>query len=199
MVSVKNQFSSDSKKAGEPTNDPADIQASGRAQGRLRARRRIDGRRPPATCWRGKAGGPVESPSLITSTAKFDPVRPETVRLISQAAKKIGFGIEPNPIDYNQGIQKVIMQHDYDMFLVRLTGASVRDRSQCVHPPASTIRPTTRRGGYNWTGYKKLQDRRPGRGATESRWTSPSAAISCFEAQEADRTPTNPTTSSSIP
>ena len=74
----------------------------------------------------GAAGQPVESRALITSTAKFDPVRPESARLIAQACKAIGFDVDANPIDYNQGVQKVIMQHDYDMFLVRLTGASIR-------------------------------------------------------------------------
>jgi len=107
----------------------------------------------PGAAMAGKPGGKVESPALITSTAKFDPVRPETVRLIAQAAKKIGFDIKPNPIDYNQGIQKVIMQHDYDMFLVRLTGASVRiDPNVFIHQVHHSS--NYKRGGFNWTGYK---------------------------------------------
>jgi peptide/nickel transport system substrate-binding protein len=107
----------------------------------------------PTQVLAGKPGAKVESPTLITSTAKFDPVRPETVRLIAQAAKKIGFDIKPNPIDYNQGIQKVIMQHDFDMFLVRLTGASVRiDPNVFIHQVHHSS--NFKRGGYNWTGYK---------------------------------------------
>lgn len=106
----------------------------------------------PSYVLAGKAGAKVETPTLITSTAKFDPVRPESVRLIAQAAKQIGFDIDPNPIDYNQGIQKVIMEHDYDMFLVRLTGASVRVDPNVfiyqVHHPSQY-----KKGGFNWTGY----------------------------------------------
>ncbi len=98
-------------------------------------------------------GGRVEAPTLTTSTAKFDPVRPETARLISQAAKQIGFEIKANPIDYNQGIQKVIMQHDYDLFLVRLTGASVRiDPNVFIHGVHHSS--NHRQGGFNWTGYR---------------------------------------------
>jgi peptide/nickel transport system substrate-binding protein len=106
----------------------------------------------PSYVLAAKAGAKVETPALITSTAKFDPVRPETVRLIAQAAKQIGFDIDANPIDYNQGIQKVIMEHDYDMFLVRLTGASVRIDPNVfiyqVHHPSQY-----KKGGFNWTGY----------------------------------------------
>ncbi|MDH3234425.1 MAG: ABC transporter substrate-binding protein [Alphaproteobacteria bacterium] len=107
----------------------------------------------PGQALAAKPGAKVEAPTLITSTAKFDPVRPETVRLIAQAAKKIGFDIKPNPIDYNQGIQKVIMQHDFDMFLVRLTGASVRiDPNVFIHQVHHSS--NYKRGGFNWTGYK---------------------------------------------
>ncbi|MCB1969245.1 MAG: hypothetical protein KDG54_02430 [Geminicoccaceae bacterium] len=98
------------------------------------------------------AGGPVEAPSLLTATAQFDPVRPEAARLISQAAKSIGFDIEATPEDYNQGIQKVIKEHDYDLFLVLLAGQSVRiDPDVFIHSVhhSSNYRP----GGFNWTGY----------------------------------------------
>lgn len=110
----------------------------------------------PGAAFAAKAGAKVESPALTTSTAKFDPVRPETARLISQAARKVGFDIRANPIDYNQGIQKVIMQHDYDMFLVRLTGASVRiDPNVFIHLVHHSS--NHRKGGFNWTGYKNAE------------------------------------------
>lgn len=106
----------------------------------------------PIPALAGKPGAKVEAPVLITATAKFDPVRPETARLISQAANKIGFDIKANPINYNQGIQKVIMQHDYDLFLVRLTGASVRvDPNVFIH--SVHHKTNYKRGGFNWTGY----------------------------------------------
>ncbi|MCP5367156.1 MAG: twin-arginine translocation signal domain-containing protein [Hyphomicrobiales bacterium] len=110
----------------------------------------------PGASRAANAGAKVETPSLITSTAKFDPVRPETARLIAQAAKQIGFDIDANPIDYNQGIQKVIMQHDYDMFLVRLTGSSVRiDPNVFIHDVHNSS--NYKKGGYNWTGYKNAK------------------------------------------
>ncbi len=98
------------------------------------------------------AGGPVESVNLTTATAKFDPVRPEMGRLISQAAKQIGFDVKLDAIDYNKGVQKVIMEHDYDLFLVRLTGQSVRiDPDVFIH---SLHHPSQiAKGRWNWAGY----------------------------------------------
>ncbi|MEZ5651086.1 MAG: twin-arginine translocation signal domain-containing protein [Burkholderiaceae bacterium] len=99
------------------------------------------------------AGAPVEAPNLLTATAQFDPVRPEAARLISQAAKSIGFSVESTPQDYNQGIQKVIKEHDYDLFLVLLTGQSVRiDPNVFIHQVHHSS--NHRSGGFNWTGYK---------------------------------------------
>ena len=95
----------------------------------------------------------VEKRTLITSTAQFDPARPEIARLVSQACKSIGWECEANPIDYNQGIQKVIMEHDYEMFLVALSGTSIRIDPNFfiygVHHSAEH-----KRGGFNWMGYK---------------------------------------------
>lgn len=102
------------------------------------------------------AGKPVEAPKLLTATAQFDPVRPEAARLISQAAKQVGFGIEATPQDYNLGIQKVIKEHDYDMFLVLLTGQSVRiDPDVFIHKVHHSS--NYRSGGFNWTGYKSAE------------------------------------------
>ena len=110
----------------------------------------------PGSAFAGAPGAKVETPSLITATAKFDPVRPEAVRLIAQAAQKIGFDINPNPIDYNQGIQKVVMQHDYDMFLVLLAGVAVRvDPEVFIHGVHHSS--NYKKGGFNWTGYKNLK------------------------------------------
>ncbi len=65
-----------------------------------------------------QTGAPIEKRSILTSTAQFDPARPEIARLVAQSCRAIGWEVVPNPIDYNQGIQKVIMEHDYEMFLV---------------------------------------------------------------------------------
>ena len=86
----------------------------------------------PSPSW--SAGKPVEAPKLLTATAQFDPVRPEAARLISQAAKQVGFGVEATPQDYNLGIQKVIKEHD----LRHVPGAAHRPvrayRPGCLHP-----------------------------------------------------------------
>ncbi len=96
---------------------------------------------------------PVDKRSIITSTAQFDPARPEIARLVSQACKAIGWELEANPIDYNQGIQKVIMQHDYEVFLVALAGSSVRiDPNFFIHGVHHSEQ--HKKGGFNWMGYK---------------------------------------------
>ena len=103
-----------------------------------------------------KAGGPVETRHLMTATAKFDPVRPESARLISQAAKKIGWDLKAQPIDYNQNVQKVVMQHDYDMWLVRFTGASIRiDPNVFIWQLHHSTQ--LKKGGYNFAGYDSAE------------------------------------------
>ena len=102
------------------------------------------------------AGQPVEKRALITSTASFDPVRPEAGRLIVQALSQLGWEAELTPIDYNQGIQKVIMEHDFDMFLVRLTGASNRiDPNVFIYDTHHGDQ--YKSGSFNWTGYNNAQ------------------------------------------
>ena len=97
--------------------------------------------------------GAVEKRTLITATAQFDPARPEIARLVSQAVKSLGWEVDANPIDYNQGIQKVIMQHDYEMFLVALSGASIRiDPNFFIYAVHHSSQ--FKRGGFNWMGYK---------------------------------------------
>lgn len=102
--------------------------------------------------WAARAGQPVEPRTLITSTASFDPVRPEAARLIAKACQSVGFELQANPIEYNQGIQKVIMEHDYDTFLVRLSGAAIRiDPNVFIYQlhHSSQHKP----GGFNWAAY----------------------------------------------
>ena len=53
-----------------------------------------------------KPGAKVEPMKLMTTTATFDPVRPESARLISQEFKRLGWDVEPLPIDYKQNVQK---------------------------------------------------------------------------------------------
>src|SRR5712691_5027268 len=100
-----------------------------------------------------QAGTPVEKRSILTSTAQFDPARPEIARLVAQSCKSIGWEVEANPIDYNQGIQKVIMEQDFEIFLVNLPGTAIRIDPDFfirgVHHSAEH-----KRGGFNWMGYK---------------------------------------------
>jgi peptide/nickel transport system substrate-binding protein len=100
-----------------------------------------------------EAGAPVDKRSILTCTAQNDPARPEMARVIAQACKSIGWEVEANPIDYNQGIQKVIMEHDYEMFLVILPGTAIRIDPdffiRSVHDSGEF-----KTGGFNWMGYK---------------------------------------------
>ncbi|MCP4622090.1 MAG: twin-arginine translocation pathway signal protein [bacterium] len=99
-----------------------------------------------------KPGAKVDSMKLMTTTATFDPVRPESARLICQEFKRLGWDVDPLPIDYKQNVQKVIMEHDYDMWLVRFTGASIRIDPNVfiwqVHHSSQY-----KKGGYNWPGF----------------------------------------------
>jgi peptide/nickel transport system substrate-binding protein len=100
-----------------------------------------------------QSGTPIEKRYILTSTAQFDPARPEIARLVVQACKLIGWEVEANPIDYNQGIQKVIMEHDFEMFVVNLPGTAIRIDPDFfirgIHHSGEY-----KRGGFNWTGYK---------------------------------------------
>ena len=99
------------------------------------------------------AGKPVEKRSIITSTAQFDPARPEMAKLVAQSTKAIGWEIEANPIDYNEGVQKVMMQHEYDMWILSLAGSPNRiDPNIFIYGMHNSGE--YRRGGFNWMGYK---------------------------------------------
>jgi len=103
-----------------------------------------------------KPGGKVDSMKLMTTTATFDPVRPEAARLICQEFKKLGWDVEPLPIDYKQNVQKVVMEHEYDMWLVRFTGASIRiDPNVFIYKVHHSSQ--YKKGGYNWTGYSNAE------------------------------------------
>lgn len=95
----------------------------------------------------------VAKRAILTATAQFDPARPEIARLVAQACKALGWEVEANPIDYNQGIQKVVNEQDFDMFLVFLPGTSIRIDPdffiRSLHHSAEH-----KRGGFNWAGYK---------------------------------------------
>ena len=100
----------------------------------------------------GKPGAKVDSMKLMTTTATFDPVRPESARLICQEFKRLGWDVEPLPIDYKQNVQKVIMEHQYDMWLVRFAGAAVRiDPNVFIYKVHHSSQ--YKKGGYNWIGY----------------------------------------------
>jgi len=100
-----------------------------------------------------KAGAVVDSMDITTATATFDPVRPEAARVIANAFKSIGWDVKANPIDYNQNVQKVIMEHDYDMWLVMLSGASLRiDPNVFIYKKHYSEE--YKKGGWNWEGLK---------------------------------------------
>ena len=94
------------------------------------------------------AGQPVESMSVLTANASFDPVRPEMGRLITQAAKGIGWDIKLAAEDYNLGIGKVFKEQDFDMFIVRWTG-----RANRIDPETFIRMQHHKDGAYNKWGY----------------------------------------------
>lgn len=98
-----------------------------------------------------KPGAVVDSMDITTATATFDPVRPEAARVIANAFQSIGWDVKANPIDYNQNVQKVIMEHDYDMWLVMLSGASLRiDPNVFIYKKHYSEE--YKEGGWNWEG-----------------------------------------------
>ena len=107
---------------------------------------------PNAVFAQPQPGAKVDSMKLMTSTAAMDPVRPEVARVCSQAFQAIGWDVEPYPIDYNQNVQKVIMEHDYDMWFVMLSGAPIR-----IDPDVFIYQVNHsgeyKKGGYNWEGF----------------------------------------------
>ena len=96
-------------------------------------------------------GAKVDSMKIMTATATFDPVRPEAARVIASAFQSIGWDVTANPVDYNQNVQKVIMEHDYDMWLVMLSGASLRiDPNIFIYKKHHSSQ--YKKGGWNWEG-----------------------------------------------
>lgn len=97
-------------------------------------------------------GAQVDPMKIMTATATMDPVRPEVARVCSEAFKQIGWSVAANPIDYNQNVQKVIMEHDYDMWFVMLSGASLRiDPNVFLYQVHHSSQ--FKKGGYNWEGF----------------------------------------------
>jgi peptide/nickel transport system substrate-binding protein len=99
----------------------------------------------------GKPGAKVDAMEIMTATATMDPVRPEAARIIAAAFTSLGWDVKANPIDYNQNVQKVIMEHDYDMWLVMLSGASLRiDPNVFIYKKNHSS--GYKKGGWNWEG-----------------------------------------------
>ena len=106
----------------------------------------------PGAVWAAsKPGAPVDAMKITTATATMDPVRPEVARVCADAFRQIGWEVSANPIDYNLNVQKVIMEHDYDMWFVMLSGASIRiDPNVFIYQVHHSSQ--YKKGGYNWYG-----------------------------------------------
>ena len=104
------------------------------------------------------AGKPVESMSLLTANASFDPVRPEMGRLISQAAKGIGWDVKLAAEDYNLGIGKVFKEQDFDMFIVRWTGRANRIDPETFIRMQHHVDGSYNKWGYNNSRINELAD-----------------------------------------
>ena len=99
----------------------------------------------------GKPGAKVDAMNIMTATATMDPVRPEAARIIAAAFTSLGWDVKATPISYNQNVQKVIMEHDYDMWLVMLSGASLRiDPNVFIYKKHHSS--GYKKGGWNWEG-----------------------------------------------
>ncbi len=99
----------------------------------------------------GKPGAKVDAMNIMTATATMDPVRPEAARIIAAAFTSLGWDVKATPISYNQNVQKVIMEHDYDMWLVMLSGASLRiDPNIFIYKKHHSS--GYKKGGWNWEG-----------------------------------------------
>jgi peptide/nickel transport system substrate-binding protein len=103
----------------------------------------------PMSMFARAAGKPVESMSLLTSNASFDPVRPEMGRLITQACKGIGWDVKLAAEDYNLGIGKVFKEKDFDMFIVRWTGRANRIDPETFISLMHHVDGTYNKWGYN--------------------------------------------------
>jgi peptide/nickel transport system substrate-binding protein len=97
-------------------------------------------------------GALVDPMKILTSTATMDPVLPEVARVCAEAFKKIGWDVAANPVDYNQNVQKVVMEHDYDMWFVMLSGSALRiDPNVFLYHMHHSSQ--FKKGGYNWEGF----------------------------------------------
>ena len=96
-------------------------------------------------------GDPVDARKITTATAKMDPVRPEAARIIAAAFSSLGWDVKADPISYNQNVQKVILEQDYDMWLVMLSGSPIRiDPNVFIYKKHHSSQ--HKEGGWNWEG-----------------------------------------------
>jgi peptide/nickel transport system substrate-binding protein len=103
-----------------------------------------------------KSGARVDPMKIMTATATMDPVRPEAARVIAEAFKSIGWDVQACPTDYNLNVQKVVLEHDYDMWLVMLSGASSRiDPNVFIYMCNHSSQ--YKKGGYNWEGFSDTE------------------------------------------
>ncbi len=96
-------------------------------------------------------GAKVEPMTILSPTAALDPVRPESARLISRAFADLGWDVGLQPLEYNQNVQKVFMEHDYDMWMISIAGTASRiDPNLHMYKVHHTSQ--YKKGGWNWTG-----------------------------------------------
>jgi len=99
----------------------------------------------------GIPGAVVDPMKLMTSTAAQDPARPEMARVIATAFKSLGWSVAPYPIQYNQSVQKVIMEQDYDMWLL-IHGGSPRRIDPHPYIFKKNHSESRKKGNWNWEG-----------------------------------------------
>ncbi|WP_416839993.1 ABC transporter substrate-binding protein [Haloferax sp. DFSO52] len=102
----------------------------------------------------GEPGDPLPDRSILTATAKFDPLRPQIAKIISEEMKNIGVNFEPNLLRYQKNADKVIQEEpDYDMWLVRISSSPAR-----IEPSFHTSNFygswSQHNQGWNWMGFE---------------------------------------------
>lgn len=102
----------------------------------------------------GEVGATLPDRKILTATAKFDPLRPQIAKMISEEMKEIGIDFEENLLRYEKNASKVIAtEPDYDMWLVRISSSPARIEPS-FHTSNFFASWSQHNQGWNWMGYE---------------------------------------------
>ena len=113
-----------------------------------------DGETETSTSTNSQTGSPIPERSILTATAKFDPLRPQIAKMVSQEMKNIGVNYDANLLRYQKNADKVIQKEpDYDMWLVRISSSPARIEPS-FHTTNFYASWSQHNQGWNWMGYE---------------------------------------------